>query len=319
MQLMKYPTQLLTGAVFCTGLVLSVPAVAVDWSAVPAKPVELFYPGQTGMEWIESKRDHDGAARYKKRKKDCKGCHEGDQKEYGPKIAKGGSTENDPLGGRRGLVTMNVQTVNDGSALHVRLEWPQAPSAAASKQDGDFDTKVTLMLDDGSVEEFTAGGCWAVCHQDSKRMPEASGDGEQKYLAESRKKIKKKVGGGNNYVSDGDLQGLMSAGTYLEYWQARLNPGQPATAVDGYILKERTENPSPAIAVNASEAGGNWVVEFSRPLTVAGPYKALAAGKTYMLGIALHDQNTEGRYHLTSLQYSLQLGGGDAEFVAANQ
>ncbi|HEY5717537.1 MAG TPA: ethylbenzene dehydrogenase-related protein [Motiliproteus sp.] len=291
---------------------LSTSAQAVDWGAVPATEVGLFFPGQTSLEWIYSKRDHDGAARYKKRKKSCQGCHDGDQKPYGDKIVAGGDTEPEPLGGRRGFVQMQVQLAQEGGNLLARLSWPKAGGAAASKQDADNDTKVTLLLDDNSVEEFVAGGCWAVCHSDSKKMPAASGDGKTKYLAESRTQMDKKDGGGDNLHGAGELDKLLGQGIFLEYWQAQLNPGQPAKAVNGYILSERSENAGSSLTATATENGDSWVVEFSRPLAASGTQKALAAGKAYTIAFALHDQNTIGRYHLASLQYGLSLDGGAA-------
>lgn len=296
---------------------VSLPALAVDWSAAKTADIELFYPGETSLEWIYSKRDHDGAARYKKRSKDCQGCHDGDEPAYGPKIVVGGDTESAPLGGRRGHLAIKAQAAYDGGNLHLRLEWPKASGPAASQQDADNDTKLTFMFDDGSVEEFTAGGCWAVCHIDSKKMP-ADGD-KQKYLSESRSDMDKKTGGGDNFLADADLQALMGAGTYLEYWQAKLNPGKPASVLDGYILKERSENATAAVSAVATEAGSSWVVEFTRPLAGGPTRKGIVAGKTYIFGVALHDQNASGRYHLTSLQYSLVLDAGEADLVAVKQ
>ena len=284
---------------------LSTPVAAVSWG--PETQVGVFYPGQTSLEWIYSKRYHDGAARYKKRKKDCQACHEGDEPSYGPNIVGGGDTEAAPLGGRHGHVVVKAQAAVEGGNLHVRLEWPKASGPAAEKQDADFDTKITMMLDNASIEEFTAGGCWAACHIDAKGMP-ADGD-KKKYITESRSKMNKKTGGGENYKSDGDIQALIDANTYLEYWQARLNPGQPAKAVHGHILKERWENPAPTLTATATEAGAGWVVEFSRPLAGDANSKPLEDGKTYMVGFALHDQNAAGRYHLVSFQYKLNLNG----------
>ncbi|MEH6625502.1 MAG: ethylbenzene dehydrogenase-related protein [Motiliproteus sp.] len=297
---------------------LSLPVLAVDWGAAKAAEVPMFFPGQTSLEWMYGKKNHDGAGRYKKRKKNCRGCHTGDEAEYGPKIVKGGDTEAGPLAGRNGFLNMQVKAANDGSNLYLRLEWPKQ-GAASSKQDADNDTKVTFMFDDGAVEEFTAGGCWAVCHIDSKKMPAAKGDGKTKYLGESRTNMTRKKGGADKFKSDGDLAALMSSGVYLEYWQAQLNPGQPAKVIDGYILKERSENSTATVTATATEAGGNWVVEFSRPLAAGANQKALSPGKQYTVGFALHDQNTEGRYHLTSLQYTMQLDGGDADLVAVKQ
>ncbi|MEH6470126.1 MAG: ethylbenzene dehydrogenase-related protein [Halopseudomonas sp.] len=294
--------------------VVSLPAVAVDWSAAKTADVEVFFPGETSLEWMYSKRKHDGAARYKKRKKTCIECHKGDESSYGPLIVKGKDTESAPLGGRRGHTTVKAQAANDGTNLHIRLEWPKAAGAAAEKQDADFESKVTIMLEDGAIEEFTAGGCWAMCHIDAKKMP-ADGD-KQKYITDSRTKMSKKKGGGDNLKSDAEIDALVAAGTFIEYWQARLNSGQPAQALDGYVLKDRFERPTPAISVNASEAGGNWVVEFSRPMAGGTGMKTLETGKTYNFGVALHDQNTAGRYHMTSFHYKLTIDGGDGDLIA---
>lgn len=312
--------QRLVIAGLCFGALLgsvSAPALAVDWSTAKAADVELFFPGTTSLEWMYSKRDHDGAARYKKRVKSCRECHDGDEASYGAKIVAGGETESAPLGGRRGHVLVKAQAVHDGVNLHLRLEWPKASGPAAEQQDPDFDTKMTVMLDDGAVEEFTAGGCWAVCHIDSSKMP-VEGD-KKKYLADSRVKMSRKKGGGDLLLGDAELQKLLASGTYLEYWQARLNPGKPASILDGYILNERAENATATASVVAIEDGASWVLEFTRPLAGGPSSKAIVAGKTYMLGLGLHDQNTAGRYHLASLQYSLVLDAGDADLVAIKQ
>jgi cytochrome c-type protein NapC len=293
---------LLTGALLATGSTF-----AVDWSGVPSTNVPVYYPGQTGMEWILSKRDHDGAARYKKRKKPCLECHLGDEVSFGANQVKG-KTDTAPYPGRRPSEIIATQAAYDANNFYIRLSWPKT-AAAGKKMDDKFDTKVTVMLDDGGVEEFAQGGCWVVCHQDSTEMPAASGQEIQKYLGASRNKIKKKVGGGTNYKADGDINAMMAAGEYLEYWQAQLNPGQAATFIDGTILKERVENKSALVSGSAKEEGNNWVVEFVRPLAGDSEHKTLSEGKTYNLGIALHDQNSAGRFHIVSLEYTMALGG----------
>lgn len=296
---------------------VSLPAMAIDWSAAKAADIAVFFPGETSLEWMYSKRSHNGAARYKKRSKNCGECHKGDEVSYGPLIVKGKDTESTPLGGRRGHAVVKAQAANDGTNLHIRLEWPKADAAAAEQQDADFDTKITIMLEDGAVEEFTAGGCWSMCHIDAKKMP-ADGD-VQKYITDSRSAMSKAEGGGKNYKSDAEIDALVASGIFIEYWQARLNPGQPATPLHGYVLKDRFEHPAPAISVSATEAGANWVVEFSRPLAGGPGMKTFEPGKIYNFGVALHDQNTAGRYHLTSFQYTLTIDGGEADLVAIKQ
>ena len=294
----------------------SVPAQAVDWSSVNPLTVKLFYPGQTSIEWMYHKRRHDGAAKYRKRKKACDGCHDGDEAKYGKKIVAGGEDEPTPLPGRIGYREIEVKAAYDADNLYIRLKWPQA-QPLATPQDNDYHTKVSMMFDDQTVEEFTYGGCWAVCHADAKKM-EKDGD-KKKYLAESRTEMHKFDGGAENYRPDAELQGLMDQGVFVEFWQARLNPGQPAEAMDGYILKDRTENDTPAVQVDASQQGNDWVVEFSRPLQAGANHKHFVSGKTYVFGVSLHDQRTEGRFHLTSLQFELALDGGDVDLVARKQ
>lgn len=313
---MNKVARILTLATFSSFAAMAFNVQAIDWSSVPSKDVPVFYPGQTGMEWILDKRSHDGAARYEKRGKPCLECHEGDEAKFGPNQVQG-KTDTDPYPGRRANEKIAIQAAYDASNFYIRLTWPKT-GAAGKKMDDKFETKVTVMLDDGGEEEFIKGGCWVVCHQDSTAMPEAGGQEITKYLASSRKKIEKRVGGGTNYIGDGDISALMSKGGYLEYWQAQLNPGQPAQFIDGYILKERVQNDSAVVSGSAKEDGNNWVVEFVRPLAASTNHKALAEGKQYNIGVALHDQYSAGRYHIVSLEYSLSLGG-DALIKAIKQ
>lgn len=286
-------------------------AQALDWSAVPAKSIPLFYPGQTGMEWIVDKKSHDGAARFEKRGKPCRECHGGEEKDFGTRIAAGGNWEPEPLSGRRGFVEVQTQVAISGGKLHLRLQWPDEASVAGGKQDPDHQAKVTVMLGDAGFEAYAQGGCWLVCHQDSRKMPAASGEGLTKYLEVSRTEIKKDVGGGESYKSPAELDALIQQGQFLEYWQAQLNPGAPAKAVAGYILKERSEHAGSALSVSAEKVGADWVVEFSRPLAGAvATEKTFAADGSYTIGLALHDQHTKGRFHIVSLEYQMKVGAG---------
>ncbi|MEH6470123.1 MAG: ethylbenzene dehydrogenase-related protein [Halopseudomonas sp.] len=321
--------RLLSAVAVCLSVVLagaSLPAAAIDWSGVKETEVRMFYPGETSMEWIYSKRNHDGAAKYKNRKKTCRGCHDGDEYKYGTKAVKGSDTESKPLVGRRGYLEATVQAAYDGSDFYVRVKWPKTAEAINWPKFTDslegvkaekHDTRLTLMLDDNSIEEFGVGGCWAVCHADERQM--SMGGNKEKYLAESRKKMHRKRGGGDNVLSDAEILALINKGVFLEYWQAMLDPGKPAEVADGFILKERVENPNTTVSVTAEELGNDWVVEFKRPLTSSQNHKALESGKIYTFGIALHDQQTAGRYHLASLELKLALGQGDADIIAAKQ
>ncbi|QSX29367.1 hypothetical protein JYB88_14305 [Shewanella cyperi] len=301
----------------CSPLLLaSAPALALDWAAAPVKEVPMFYAGQTGMEWMYDKKAHDGAARFEKRGMHCLECHTGDEKKFGPNQV-GGKTDTDPFPGRTPFVNARVQAAFDAGNFYLRVQVPKT-AAGGKVMDSKYLQKLTVMLDDGGVPEFAQGGCWAVCHQDSTAMPEAAGREITKYLAGSRKEIQKRIGGGTDFVADGDLAGLMAKGYFLEYWQARFNTAADVSAIDGIILKDRQTNDSALVTAQVTDSGADWVVDFSRPLAADGNHKALAPGKQYNIGLALHDQSSNGRFHIVSFEYSLTLGG-DGNINAVKQ
>ena len=107
---------------------------------------------------------------------------------------------------------------------------------------------------------------------------------------------------------------------FLEYWQARLNPGQAAQAADGYILDKRHKNATPAVEAQATHNAGKWSVVLSRKLKMgAAGHKDIVSGKTYHVGFAVHDDYADHRFHYVSLEYTLALDKGKADFVAARQ
>jgi cytochrome c-type protein NapC len=150
--------------------------------------------------------------------------------------------------------------------------------------DDRYAARVTMMLDDGNVKEATRAGCWGTCHDDAAGMASAPvGKEITKYLAASRTKVTRQ-GGGENFKSPADLDQLLKQGLFVEYWQARLNPGQPAQAADGYILDKRHERTAPIVDADATFERP-WVVVLSRALKPGRPgYKDVVAGKTYTVG-----------------------------------
>jgi hypothetical protein len=283
-------------------------ALALDWSTAPVTEVPLFYTGQTGMEWMYDKKTHDGAARFKKRGMSCLECHQGDETKFGPNQV-AGKTDAEPFVGRTPFVNARVQATFDDSHFYLRVQLPKTPQSSGKVMDSKYLQKLTIMLDDGGVPEFAQGGCWAVCHQDSTSMPEAAGREITKYLKGSRTEIKKRIGGGTDFVADADLASLMTKGYFLEYWQARFNTAADVSAIDGIILKDRQTNDTPLVKAEVIESGNDWIVDFSRPLAASDNHKAISAGKQYNIGIGLHDQSSAGRYHIVSFEYSLTLGG----------
>ncbi len=125
--------------------------------------------------------------------------------------------------------------------------------------------------------------------------------------------------GGTKIKSGEELAAIREAGGYLEYWQARLTPGEEPTVVDGFILAQRGENLDPAVQATASYDDGRWSVTFSRNMREAAPYKDIVPGRIYTLGFSVHAGHTAKRFHYVSFERTLAIDDGDADFVAMRQ
>lgn len=305
-------------------LVASTSVLAVDWDAVDSHNITLFSPGQASFEWVMTQTDHSGAGRFREGR-NCMHCHDGEQKDIGDLIVaaegRGAKLEPKPMGaqGKPGTIDLNVKTAHDGERLYMRLQW-QEVTYGGDKIDPDTAARVTVMLDDGTVREASRAGCWGACHDDAIGMASAQAGADlTKYLFASRSSVARS-GGGENYKPDADLQDLLSKGMYLEYWQARLNHGQPAKAIEGYILEKRHEQDAKQVSAEASFENGAWTVVLSRPLkATGGHHKDIVPGKEYNLGFAVHNHHTDHRFHHVSLEYTLALDQGDASLIAKKQ
>lgn len=293
-------------------------AQAIDWNKVSSKDVALFYPGQASWEWVLTIANHSGATKFRGGKT-CRGCHEGEHARIGDLIVSGQKLDPAPYPYETGSVVVNVKTAHDDENFYVRLEWA-SDSSAGEMLDKDFEAKVTFMFDDGNVVEAARAGCWGTCHDDADGMASATdGQSRKKYLSRSRTKNTRQ-GGGDTFKADADIQSLYDSGTFLEYWQARLNKGAAAVAVDGYLLKDRQENANPLVQVSADNENGKWVVVMSRKLIAGAPgHKDLVAGTPYNFGIAIHGARSAGRYHRVSFEQTLMLDAGAADFIAERQ
>lgn len=296
----------------------SLPAQAIDWSQVESKPITLFYPGQASWEWILTQSDHGGAKNFRKGKS-CRACHEGEEKEMGNLIVAGGDLEPTPIAGKRGSIDLTIKTAYDAHRFYILLTW-QAANQAMIKKRAEDQVRVTVLLDDGHVSEATRAGCWGACHDDAADMPSAlAGKATNLYLARSRTKITRS-GGGENYKSADEIQKLFKGGIFLEYWQAQLNQGKDALAVDGYVLDKRYKNEPTRVSTQAKYKDGRWSVELSRELITHDPhYKDIVPSKNYTLSIALHDAYSEGRRHHISFPRSFALDKGVADHIAVKQ
>jgi cytochrome c-type protein NapC len=149
-------------------------------------------------------------------------------------------------------------------------------------------------------------------------MPSAGGAQRTMYLPKSRAKLTRQ-GGGDTLAAPDALAKLKADGYQLEYWQAVLNPGQPARASTQIVFDQRAEQ-KPGIAVaEATNSGGAWSVTISRPLAAAAPYSAISPGTKYYLAFAIHSGHTAHRFHYVSYERSFVLDSGSADLVAVRQ
>jgi len=277
-------------ALAAAALSTSALAAAPDWGKVPAKTITVFYPGVAPIEWITNGTEH-GGARALRKGETCASCHHDEAVDMGKKMASGQKIEPKPIKGKAGSIPVQVQAANDGANLYLRFTWKQPPGGA-EKMDKDNAVKLAFMLEDNKVERANLSGCWETCHVDARTMPDAKDDKKTKY------------------VKDGSLAG----GKYYDLLQWTSKGGKH----DGYVADKRVmEGGKALLDAKGENKGGEWSVVFTRKLTGGEGDIALASGKTYNFGFAIHDDHTLGRFHHVSLGYTLGIDAkGD---ISANK
>ncbi|MBK7332662.1 MAG: hypothetical protein IPI87_09955 [Betaproteobacteria bacterium] len=153
---------------------LAAPAYASpDWDKIPAKSVNLFYPGVASMEWVLSGSDHSGGRAIKKGET-CASCHDTETADFTKKIVAGQKAEPNPdmAKGRAASIPVKVQAAVDDGKLYMRFQWKAG--SGAKKMDEKNPAKLAVMLDAGKVQYGEIGGCWASCHDDLRSMPDVN-------------------------------------------------------------------------------------------------------------------------------------------------
>ena len=329
-------------AVLVISAMLSAPAFAApNWSKVPSTKVPVFYPGQSGLEWVLTKKDHSASNQILDKKRACVKCHDTDAVEIGDKIAAGKPVGNlrQPLDaavpkGKAGSIPVTVQAAHDGNKIYLRFEWDALKSGGDKKMDPKNDMKLTVMFEDNKVEFADRGGCWATCHEDLRGMPDANdaakshakakalgwNDGVTKYIKESRTDLVltgNSRGGWDKLKSDAEIEAALKEGKFMDLMQFR----SKEKAIDGYVLETRhMDGGKSLIKADGKKSGKHWTVVFERTLAAGGKGDhTIAAGKLYNIGFAIHDDNADGRFHHVSLGYTLGLDNADADFNAVKQ
>lgn len=305
---------------------------APDWNKVPAKKVAVIYPGISSLERMLNGADHDGSTGIKKGE-NCAGCHDEGAADLAGKVLSGDSTA--PKG-KPAAIPVAVQAAHDGTNMYLRFQWKAPVPSGGKKMDPDNQVKLAVMFEDNKVEHGAIGGCWATCHHDLRSMPDANAgaakhakakalgwdDGVTKYIKESRTstEIKKAPRGGwDKLKPDAEIDAALKAGKFLDLIQYRSAKG--AKPVDGYVLETRhMGGGNGLVGAEGKNDGGTWTVTFTRKLAAGGPGDhAMAPGKLYNIGFAIHDDYAATRFHHVSFGYTLGLDNAKADINVVKQ
>jgi hypothetical protein len=262
---------------------LSGPAFAAppaDWSQIPTKTVKLFYPGQAGYDFVRSPA-HKRADKKVVAGDSCVSCHEGEEADIGNLIVTGEKLEPAPIEGKNGVIELKVQAAYDAENLYLRFQWPThmnrpgdmhdymrftgekwefygGARSDKSVRDGSepalYEDRLTIMLDDGSVPNFQAQGCWLTCHNGMRDMPEEASKADVKahpYFGDAGLKesdIRKFLPASRsdeavswqNVKSAEEIAQLKAMGQFVDLMQWRAaRSGPVGMADDGYVLEYR--------------------------------------------------------------------------------
>ena len=171
-------------------------APPTDWSNIPTATVKLFYPGQSGDEWLRSSA-HKRAYKKVVAGDSCVSCHEGEEQELGEALVVEGRLEPAPIEGKNPTVDLDVQVAYDAENAYFRFQWKTqmdrpgqmhnylrfdgekweiygGPRSSGKVRSGAqpplYEDRLTMMIDDGSVPMFAEQGCWLTCHTGMRDM-----------------------------------------------------------------------------------------------------------------------------------------------------
>lgn len=277
---MKLKALFIAVAALSAGYATAADPAKIDWNVVPAKTVTLFYPGQSSLEWLHSDAHKKGAAAIKSGKS-CLYCHEGEESAMGANIVKGGPLEPVPVKGKNGSVDLKVQAAFDDKNAYMRFQWKtQNPFPGTEhqylrfdgkewkvygypkldkvvqqgQQPGIYEDRMTVMLDDGKVDDFGKQGCWLTCHDGERDMQKQFTKDEiaanAMLTALKRADVRKYLPISRTDPADwktgktlDELAKIKTEGKFVELMQWRAHRSNPVGMTDdGYVLEWRNSD-----------------------------------------------------------------------------
>ncbi len=319
----------------------------IDWSAIEAREVVLFYPGQASMEWALKGSDHGGKRAFTKGDR-CFDCHEEEEVDIGEIVITGENAEEMPIPDKRGSFPVQVRAAYDAENLYLQFQWEDTEHVPlefveGGKMDPDNPVKLAIMLAEDAeenppVEYAERAGCWQTCHHDLNWMPHQpeesafAGDlaarldsslGFTKYLKESRSEIEidgkegKMRGGWDKLKPEAEIAAALEAGSFMDLLRYQAGTGE---SEDGHVLEERVMSGGQGVNFSGGLADGTWTIQMVRRLQSDQPGDiSMDPANLYNIGFAIHDDYSSSRFHHVSLGLKLGFDNDEAEIIAVGQ
>jgi len=289
-----------------------VTAQTVDWSKIQGKTIKVFYPGVASWEFVRSDDHGTGALPVRSFKKACADCHVGQNGEYdinADKIISGTLKmssskkpfEPDPLPGMPGFKDVQVKAAYDSQNIYLWFQWPGsgasvADPSLAKKEEAD---RLSVQLNN-TIKSFALYGCFMTCHNDENGMPDNNGKDVKLYGYYTRNKD-------GSMKSQSTLNNYMSKGLFVDLWTTQFI-GHDVKVTDEYILSTRAKDDHNDVSASGGYADGKYTLMLTRKLSDGDKQDLqLQEGKTFHIGIAIHDNKNSGRKHYVSFPLSIGL------------
>ncbi|WP_245907201.1 ethylbenzene dehydrogenase-related protein [Photobacterium sanctipauli] len=245
----------------------------IDWNEIPVIEKTMFFPGLITYDWINSPA-HKGTERADFDTKTCTSCHSGEERGLGEQLIK--HDRLDKMAGKAGSIDVDFQFANDDEHLYVKATWETQMPYPARIHDtllfengkwtiigGDrgknpytpiYEDRFSIMIDDGSVDEFAQQGCWMSCHRGMRDIGQATMRDVQalevigmdglnqkdirKYLPDTR--TERYGESWDKVKTREEIDQLKQDGKFVDLMQWRSTRSAPTgSADDGYVLEYR--------------------------------------------------------------------------------
>jgi hypothetical protein len=240
-----------------------------------------------------------------------------------------GVIKNDPARGidipSERMVPLQVKAAFDGKQIYIRYRWPTPKRNieydmlrfeggkwvrdGQAKSQGDYEDRVSTMIDDGSVPEFGRYGAYVMANTRMWSTPDDGGEEEvaahpylgvkkgQREVGKYLPSTRQRSGDWASVLPEPELARLRSAGYFVDLWQWHINRTNPfGKADDGVVAEARYSDGGKGVLFAT-----NWDAKTESPKLMFDPKKTgrkslawsdITSGKLAPGDIYLHDDQT---------------------------